>query len=307
MSVSAFTVLGIDVGGTKIAAGVVEFPLGQVVAEQTLPTQPERGSEAVLSDVVRVAESLAGKRSVQHIGIGLCELVDPSGKILSQSCISWDPAEVCRRLAHLGPVTLEADVRAAARAEAVFGAGRSYRIFLYVTIGTGISCCLMLDGAPYLGARGATGTMASSPLAVACETCGHVNRRTLEQIASGPALVARYTQLRPNAAATAHDVITAATRGDRDAAMIVQSAADALGSVLGLLINALDPEAVIVGGGLGSTEGLYWETLLASTRRHIWSDVNRDLPIVHALTGPRAGIIGAALAAWKNSETRKRD
>src|SRR5688572_20766235 len=121
MSAPTFTALGVDVGGTKIAAGVVEFPSGDVVVEQTLPTLPERGSEAVLSDVVRVAESLAGRTSIQGIGIGLCELVDPAGKILSQSCVSWDDGEVRRRLADIGPVTLEADVRAAARAEAAFG------------------------------------------------------------------------------------------------------------------------------------------------------------------------------------------
>jgi glucokinase len=89
--------------------------------------------------------------------------------------------------------------------------------------------------------------------------------------------------------------------------MVVETADEAIGSTLGLLINVLDPEAVIIGGGLGLTEGLYWQTLLTSTRRHIWSDVNRDLPITHAATGSRAGIIGAALAAWRQCARFKSD
>jgi glucokinase len=63
-----------------------------------------------------------------------------------------------------------------------------------------------------------------------------------------------------------------------------------------LIVNTLDPEAVIVGGGLGLAGGLYWDTFVASTRRHIWSDLNRELPILQAQCGVDAGIIGAAAA-----------
>ena len=115
--------IGIDVGGTKIAAGVVTLPSGQVDYARTLSTRPERGGEAILEDVANLAEALtaeaaASGRTVHAIGVGLCELVDPSGRILSRNCVSWHEDQVRRRLAHLGPVTLEADVRAAAQAEA---------------------------------------------------------------------------------------------------------------------------------------------------------------------------------------------
>jgi glucokinase len=68
---------------------------------------------------------------------------------------------------------------------------------------------------------------------------------------------------------------------------------------VGLLVNVLDPEAIVVGGGLGSCEGLFWEDFIASTRRQIWSEVHRNLPILHAGTGTDAGLIGAATAAWQ--------
>jgi glucokinase len=304
VSSTTFTALGIDLGGTKIAAGIVSFPEGRVSARRVIPTAAARGGAAVLDDVVRLAEELTAEAGptqprIAGLGVGLCELVDPEGRILSANCVQWQDQPVRERLARIAPVTLEADVRAAALAEAHFGAGKPFRIFLYVTVGTGIASCLMLNGRPYTGARGATGTMASSPLSVPCEQCGHTSRRTLEELAAGPALVARFNQRKPGAAKTGQDVLAAVAAGDADALAVVRSAGEALESALGLLVNVLDPEAIVIGGGLGLSEGPYWDELIAVTRRHIWSEVHRDLPIVRAATGPDAGLIGAAIAAWK--------
>jgi glucokinase len=299
MNAHPFTALGIDVGGTKIAAGVVEFPAGRVAAHKTISTGAERGPEAVLRDVVDLAGEICHQARVQAVGVGLCELVDPSGRILSAHSLRWEQEQVSAALSSFGPVVLEADVRAAARAEGLFGAGQAFRAFLYVTVGTGISSCLMLSGSPYLGALGATGTMASRPLKIPCERCGGTSDITLEGIASGPALVARYNRRKPGAATTGAAVLAAAANRDPDALWVVRSAAQALGSVVALLINVLDPEAVIVGGGLGLTHGPYWETFEASTREHVWSDLHRSLPIVHAMTGHDAGVIGAGVAAWQ--------
>jgi glucokinase len=301
MKSKQFTAVGIDVGGTKLAAGVVIFPEGKICSREMLRTEPGRGGEAVLDDVQRLAKKLADDseragNKVKGIGLGLCELVDPNGRILSAN---WQDEPVAARLGELAPVVIEADVRAAALAEALFGAGRSFRIFLYVTVGTGISSCLMVGGESFLGARGATGTMASSPISGACEKCGCSHNRTLEEIASGPGLVARLNKRRPGSAKSGEDVLMAAGQGNIDARDVIQSAGESLGSAVGLLVNVLDPEAVIIGGGLGLSEGLYWESLVGSARRQIWSEVHRALPILRAGTGQSAGVIGAAAAAWK--------
>lgn len=296
--------IGVDVGGTKIAAGVVMFPKGDVLARGQIPTAPARGGEAVFADVLRLCEELivaaqARNHRVGAIGIGLCELVSLEGDAISENCIAWKGVPVRERLSKSAPTIIEADVRAAALAEAMFGAGRVFKQFLYITVGTGISCCLVLDGKPFTGAHGATGTMASSPLRVPCEQCGHVSHRTLEEIASGPALVARYKQRGRAGAESGQAVLAAAMARDPDAVDVVHSAGEALGASVGMLLSVLDPEAVVVGGGLGLSEGLFWERFIASTRRHIWSEVCRNLPIVRATTGSDAGVIGAAAAAWK--------
>ena len=295
-------IIGIDVGGTKIAAGLLAWPEGRVVASQIIPTQTSRGSHTVLDDVLHLARELAGQERgvrVGAIGIGICELVDREGRIASANCIPWQHAPVQEKFSSIAPTVIEADVRAAALAESLLGAGKPFRNFLYVTVGTGISCCLMLDGAAYLGASGASGTMASSPLAIPCEKCGHISHSSLEEIASGPALVRRFCAV-GGSATGAQDVIEAAAAGNAAARQIVESAGEALGSQTGILVSTLDPEAVIVGGGLGLSEGLYWEQFIASTRRHIWSDVHRNLPILRADRGRHAGWIGAAAKAGQH-------
>ena len=94
-------------------------------------------------------------------------------------------------------------------------------------------------------------------------------------------------------------MLAAAAAGDTQAADVARSAGAALGSTVALLVNVLDPEAVVVGGGLGLSDGLFSDSFIAATRRNIWSVVNRDLPIIRAATGRDAGLIGAAAAAWK--------
>jgi len=293
--------IGLDVGGTKIAAGLVT-PDGKVITRRVIPTLPQRGGEAVLEDAFGLARSFrdevkAAGPNVVAIGIGVAELVDLNGNVASAQTIPWRGLPVQKRFAELAPAVVEADSRAAAFCEAKFGAGRNHRIFLYVTVGTGIGSSLVLDGVPYTGARGSSGTLASSPLTTRCAECGAVLRPVLEQIAAGPALVTHYNQLAAEKVTKGEQVLAAAAADDRNALQVVQTASEALGATVGLMVNMLDPEAVVVGGGLGSAGGLYWEYFVAFTRRHIWSDTHRDLPIITGAYGSEAGLVGAAVMA----------
>ncbi len=298
-----FTALGIDVGGTKVAAGLVTFPEGRVLVRHQILTQPNRGGDAVLEDVFHLAKELAddaGKRRLQinAVGLGMCELVDNAGDIVSGSSMQWHGADVRECFGTIAPTLIEADVRAAALAEAMFGAGKSHRIFVYITVGTGISSCLVIDGQPYIGARGLTGTVASSLLPHLGQPWDSGSPATLEQIASGPALVARFNQVHGQAA-SGQEVFAAALAGNAGALSVVRTAGEALGATVAWLVNVLDPEVVIIGGGLGTSEGAYWDSMITSARKTIWSDLHRNVPIVRAATGTNAGIIGAAAAAWR--------
>src|SRR6266699_2252604 len=103
MTAAPVTALGIDVGGTKTAIGVVRFPAGQIVAEKSIPTLPARSSEIVLEDIAKVADELAAKArqtgdAISGVGAGICELIDPHGEILSHSCLAWNKRQVQGRL-----------------------------------------------------------------------------------------------------------------------------------------------------------------------------------------------------------------
>jgi glucokinase len=308
MSEPEFTAMGIDVGGTKIAAGVVTFPEGAVRCRRVLATEASLGGILVLENVCRLARELIEEAEddgepVQGIGLGLCELVDTTGQVMSANSFDWRGRGALDELQKLKPCVFDADVRAAARAEALYGAGRALHSFLYVTVGTGIACSFVIRGEPYPGARGATGTMASTPLGICCKECGAVDTRTLEQVASGPGLVAAYRALASKPVDTAEQVLDAARKHDGAAVAVIRAGGEALGCIVGLMISVFDPAAVIVGGGLGLTKGAYWESFVSAARRQVWWEVHRVVPILHASTGVDAGVIGAAAFARQRLTT----
>jgi len=287
--------IGIDVGGTKIAAGLVDLTTGTVLAKHVVPTQPGRTGSVVLSVVAGLAQEMlaaaqSGQHAVQGLGVGICELVDLKGNVTSDFTVAWKGIPVQRVLSQLIPTVVEADVRAHALAEARYGAGRAYDLFAFIAVGTGISSCWVQHGVPFAGARGNALVLSTSPLTVPlADDSGSVSH-VLETYASGPALAQRYGR----GAGRAEAVFAAAEAGDAKAIHVLQTAGAALGNSVAFLANVLDPEAIVVGGGLGAASGLYWDSFVASTRQHIWSETTRTLPIVQASLGADAGLIGAA-------------
>jgi glucokinase len=263
-------IVGIDAGGTKLAVAIVDPADGRLLSLNEVPTNRHRGGQAVLGDCVDlVREAMAG-HTVAAIGIGVPELVSLQGDIESAANWDWRDGSWRSALASVAPVYVESDVRAAALAEARLGAGRGLSSFLYFTIGTGVSHTFVIGGSPWAGARGHAIVSGAPPV---------------EGLASGPALAARAGKSR------AEDVLAAA--GDEP---VVEAAGVALGLELARLVNALDPEAVVIGGGLGLAEG-FMERFVARMRTEIYADATRGLPVLPGALGVRAGVIGAALAA----------
>ncbi|MEM7035212.1 MAG: ROK family protein [Chloroflexota bacterium] len=291
--------IGLDVGGTKIAGGIVAKETGAVRYQKVIPTLAQRGGEAVLRDCVSLAETLFARAQAQNlsiigIGLGVPEQVDLDGNFTEAHNFDWRGVDVPQAFAHLTPTKIDADVRTSALAEATFGAGKDYRLFAYITIGTGISYCLVQNGKPFAGARGNAMLLANAPVTTTCPACGVTSQVVLEEFAAGPALVARYNQASDQTLKTGEAIFEALVSGDAIAEQVIRSAAEALGVSVGFLVNILDPEALIIGGGLGLAGGLYWETLIESTRAHIYADNTRNIPIIPAALDVDAGLIGAA-------------
>jgi glucokinase len=268
------TAIGIDIGATKIAAALVDVNTGEMIKATREPTRPAEGGAAVLVRSAQLARRLAD-RETTRVGIGICELVDRDGHACSGYAIDWRGLDTAAAFSPLS-VTIDSDVRAAALAEAHFGAGRAFDEFLYLSVGSGISHCLVEAGRPRAGWRGNALVVGAPPV---------------EDVASGRALA------RTAGLARAEEALADPTHE-----RLTQEAATELGVALAALINALDPQAAIIGGGLGLVDS-YRERVIYAARKAIFAESTRALAIVPAGLAGDSGVIGAALAATRSGST----
>ena len=263
------TVVGIDVGASKIAAASVDVATGAVVREQRAQTPVQAGGKAILDACVQLSRDVAPD-GADAVGIGICEFVDLGGRPTSAYTVDWHGVDVQGAFGDRTRVRIESDVRAGGLAEAELGAGRPFDSFVYVTVGSGVSHCLVLDGRPFPGARGNAIVTGSPPV----------------EFSVGGLALARLAGVE-----TAEQVLA-----EPAYASLVEAAARELGRALATLVNGLDPEAVVIGGGLGLVDS-YREQVIAAARAGIEHEATRELPMIPAALGVRSGVIGAALAA----------
>jgi len=287
--------VGIDIGGTKTAVLAVALPGADVLFREVFPTQAALGAAQLrgqLAAVLARLRAVLGLHARPPVGVSVPELVDLDGLVATDVVVPGLTGDL-REWAEIGVERVESDVRAAAHAEARVGAGQGFPSFGYVSIGTGISSTFVLNGAAWPGAHGAAILLGSGPFGPKLSPDGRPY--PLEELASGPAMVAAYRAL-GGRARTAQEILD---RYDTDprAAQAVAEAGSAAGRGVALLVNVLDPHALIVGGGLGCVDGPYWQCLEAAARAQIWADAARRIPLLRSSIGPDAAAIGAALRA----------
>lgn len=293
-------VVAIDVGGTTIKAAVVTDD-GQVRHRTTQPSGTELGPAEVVTRILGLAAQLqAVEPSVRAAGVVVPGLVD-SGRGVARTAanLGWRDvplaALVTERLGGL-PVHLDHDVRAGALAEARVGAGRGTDDFLFLAIGTGIAGAVVLGSAAYAGAHGAAGEIGHVTVTPGGLRCGCGGRGCLETYASAESIRRRYCSASGRAVSSAADVIGAAKNGDAVAARVWDDALEALAVGIALYVGILDPELVVLGGGL-SLAGADLIDPLADRLRHRLTLV--DVPELRpAELGAQAGCLGAALLAF---------
>lgn len=287
--------IGIDVGGTKIAAGLVDLTAGRLIERMELPTPRGESAETMLAAIAEAAERMqvAAKTAgivPAGIGIGLPELVRLDGVPASDWITQWRKRDLTRDLVRFHPVMVDSDVRLATLAELHYGHGRSLPSFVYVSIGTGLSCAVCENGAIRRGAHGFAIHFASSDLVSYDAASGREMVFNLEGFASGLGM-SRVYQLRTGRGATARDIVEG--QAGQDGAALLEEATTALASYIGQIVNMIDPHGVVIGGGLG-TAPRFFAMLRAKVPAYIWAEDCRDLPILPSALNATAGIIGAA-------------
>ena len=306
--------IGLDVGGTKIAAGVVSGQ-GEMLERVAQPTPRSGTGEATLRLTLQLVGDLRRRHpGVRAIGVGAAGMVDwPDGHV------RWAPNNSYRDVplrailaAETGlPAVVDNDANAAAWAEACLGAGVGHRDLLVLTVGTGIGAGLILDGRLYRGATGIGGEAGHIIVDPSGPRCGCGSAGCLEAMGSGSALgrAGRDAALRdPDGMlawlaggadqVTGEAVFEAARVGNATARAIFGQTGYWLGIGIASLVTLLDIELVVIGGGLSATGELLLGPARSSFERFVFARGHRRLPpIVSARLGAEAGIVGAALLA----------
>ncbi len=313
-------VIGVDVGNTRLSTALIDAA-GNILHLWREATPAEEGANAViplLIQMIRQAQDYAqGQRnqSPAGVGIGFGGPIDHITGLIRRShhVAGWDGVALGELLQEASglPAFLENDANAGGLGEALFGAGQGADSLLYVNIGTGIGGAVIINSRIHRGAHsnaGEIGHVVIDPWQGPICTCG--KRGCLEALASGPALGAaarRRLQEETNThsaltALPAHEVTgstvgEAAQQGDHLALEIVQKAAEYLGLALAGVANVLDPELIVIGGGVSELGDLLLEPTRQAFQGYAALPVAASTPIVTAQLGYDAGVVGAAAVA----------
>ncbi|MEU6047686.1 ROK family protein [Streptomyces griseus] len=290
-------VIGLDLGGTKIAAALFA-PGGEVLARHTRATPAREGAAAVLDALAAAAAAVDPDGLAALVGIAAAGVVDPrSGMVTSatDSIRGWAGTALGVGLANRTglPVACDNDVRATAGPE-LDALPDSRGSLLYAAVGTGVGGALAVDGRMLHGAAGIAGHLGHLPSAEAAGlpcTCGATGH--LEVIASGPGIAAHYERLTGTRPDRLETVAARAAEGDRAAVRAITTGAAAAGRVLGGLANALGPDRVVVGGGVPHIGPLYRDALAAAFAAELMPPLRGLLP-EPPLHGADAAVLGAA-------------
>lgn len=298
--------VGLDLGGTKIAAGLVD-ELGAVSRRAERPTPASAGSAAVVADCVALIREVVGTATVEALGVGAAGVIDnATGGVVSatDAIAGWAGTPLGAELSQaIGlPVTVLNDVHAHALGESWRGAGRDRTNVLVATVGTGIGGALVADGRVQAGRHGFAGhlghVISADAVGLRC-TCGRQGH--IEGLASGPSILAVYRSSGGSPLPDAKSVVALAETDDGTsdgtiARTVVSNAAGAFGRVLGGLVNTLDPEVIIVGGGVARPGGLWWDSMSTALAAETLLPFHHYV-LAHPLLAEDSAIVGGARAA----------
>lgn len=312
-------VAGVDLGGTKILAGVVDAT-GEVLGRCKKRTRPEKASEQVIERVARcvreaIAEAGVAANRIACVGVGAPGALDPeTGVIAEAPNLGWKDIPFRKMLEKLVglPVVLENDVNAGTWGEYRLGAGVGARNVVGIFVGTGIGGGIVIDGRLFRGSKGKAGEIGHVKIADRGPKCGCGQEGCLESLAGRLAVQREYEQaakdgkkssvlraIKGDATAIRSALIAEGyTSGDKLTRAILKTTAQRLGAGVAAVAALLNPEIVVLGGGL--IEALpveFFDWVVVAAQRRTFTPVFKDLELKRALLGDDAVLLGAACVA----------
>ncbi|HXZ04351.1 MAG TPA: ROK family protein [Ktedonobacteraceae bacterium] len=313
--------LGIDLGGTKTLASVVDVTTGEVVSTERKRTRAEKGQEYVSQQIINVSTAavesakLPSGAKITGVGIGAAGQIDrKNGLVLDAPNLGVKDMPMADILSkQFGkPVAVGNDVEVAALGEYIFGAGRGYSTFVVIFVGTGIGGGIVQNGRLYSGLTGTAGEIGHMTIQAGGRICPCGSRGCLEAYASRTAITraimaeihhGRTSVLTGEAELQLSEgetiirsglLANALSRADALVSEIVTEAADFLGYGLASVMNFFNPECIILGGGVIEAVDLLFEHAVHRARITALSDPGHKTKIIRAKLGDFSGVVGAA-------------
>lgn len=289
---------GVDLGGTKVEVVVLEDgDPSRVVIRHRVPTEAARGYDAIverIAEAVAEAAQLASLSRPARLGIGTPGSLDPVSGLLRNSntvCLNGQPLHADLEAALGAEVVMANDANCFALAEALYGAGQGASVVFGIIMGTGIGGGVVVEGRALPGRHGIAGEWGHIAVVPEGPECYCGKRGCLERMCSGPRLEEMYATL-TGESIPLKEVWARADEASRQVEdRLVQVTAEALGGV----INTIDPDCVIFGGGVGQTPALY-DRLPSELRKWVFHDTP-STPLLKPTLGDSAGVFGAAMLA----------
>jgi glucokinase len=298
-------VLAIDIGGTKLAAGVVRDD-GVQLSRGRSPTDVAQGPDAAMERLVTlcrqvVADARISLDDIAAVGVGCGGPLDTKrGVTLAPPNLpGWDEYPLVRKLeSALGrPVQLDNDANAAALGEHRFGAGRGFEHLVYFTISTGIGGGVILGNRLYRGANGNAAELGHIQVKYDGWPCACGGQGCIEAFASGTNIARRAREKTGRADVTTQDVVSAARAKEPWALEVWDDTVQVLSAGIASAINAFNPQRVILGGGVTAAGDLLFEPVRRLALSRAMKPLAKGVDIVHAQLADQVGVMGAAAVA----------
>jgi fructokinase len=299
---------GIDLGGTKIECAVLNEDMS-VLIRKRIPTGADKGYEHILHQVRKLADEVAEEinERPEFVGIatpGMLEQETQTMKNCNTVCMNGQRMK--EDLQHIlnAPVKLANDANCFALAETLMGAGKNYpdaKVVFGVIMGTGVGGGLVVNKEIIEGKQGLGGEWGHNILEEEGTPCYCGKKGCVEQVISGPALE-KFYMLRSNKLLSLREILALAEEGfDIHATDTVQRLLEYYGRAISTLINVIDPDLIVIGGGVGNIDLLYTEGY-ERIKKYVFNDGRLSTPIVKPLLGDSAGVFGAALLRNESNE-----
>ena len=291
---------GVDLGGTKIEGVVVDSDRpGEALCRVRVPTEGDRGYDHVIGQIGRLVSGMekeSGCRRPARIGFGTPGTTDPATRLLRNSNstnLNGRPlgADISKALGV--EARLANDANCFALAEALFGAARGRGVMVGLILGTGVGGGIVVGGRVLEGLHGIAGEWGHNPVCGETAPCYCGRRGCVETVVAGPALERHYRE-RTGASMRLPEIAALALSGEAAAVATLGRLSSKFGEAIAALINILDPDAIVIGGGVGNLDILYGDGTREAIRRHLFNPELRTELLRPAL-GDSAGVFGAAM------------